>query len=233
MIQINTLATVIDLTMPIEDHFRWKVERRHVESFDRGDQFQITWIGWSVHGFTHIDMPRHISADGESSSDLKLEKLIGPAAVIDLTDVEPLQAIDAALVAGRAEHLLDGDIAVLKTCWGLRVSAASDDFWRQSPYLDRSAAEWLLQSRVKATAFDFPQDYPIRKLLEGEVRPISEYVTHDVLLRQGIPLIEYGTNLEKLETERTHLCALPRSIPNADGVPARVVAFDKERNGLL
>jgi len=229
MIQINTLDTVIDLTMPIEDHFRWKVERRHVEAFDRGDQFQITWIGWSVHGFTHIDVPRHISADGDSSTDLKLERLIGPAAVIDLTDAEPMQAINAAFVEERASHLRAGDIAILKTCWNRVENLNTPDFWRQSPYLDRSAAEWFLRQGVKAMAFDFPQDYPIRKLLDGVVLPMSEYVTHDVLLRQGIPLIEYVTNLDKLDSDRTRICALPLSIPNSDGVPARVVAFDQEK----
>ena len=47
---------LIDLTMPIADHFRWPVDRRQKKS----DTFQVTWVGWTVHGFTHVDAPRHL-----------------------------------------------------------------------------------------------------------------------------------------------------------------------------
>jgi kynurenine formamidase len=90
--------------------------------------------------------------------------------------------------------------------------------------MTRAACEWLLDRKIKALGVDFPQDYPIRGLLTGQKAPMSEFVTHDVLLRAGVILIEYLCNLAALESERTTLFALPLKLPGADGAPARVIA---------
>ena len=39
---------LIDLTIPIADHFRWPVERQLKRDFASGDQFQVTWLGWAI-----------------------------------------------------------------------------------------------------------------------------------------------------------------------------------------
>jgi kynurenine formamidase len=57
--------------------------------------------------------------------------------------------------------------------------------WRSAWTRSRETATWLLERAPRAVAFDFPQDYTIRRLLQGEVRPIEEHVTHDILLRKG------------------------------------------------
>ena len=77
----------------------------------------------------------------------------------------------------------------------------------------------------KAVAFDFPQDYCIRLLLKGEIRPIEEHVSHDVLLRNEVVLIEYLTNTRALTTDRIRFCCLPLKLPTSDGAPARVIAW--------
>ncbi|MEM9140422.1 MAG: cyclase family protein, partial [Pseudomonadota bacterium] len=87
-------------------------------------------------------------------------------------------------------------------------------------------AEWLLDRRPTACAFDFPQDYTIRLLLDGEVRPIPEHVTHDVLLRNNVTLIEYLVNTLAVPGPHTFLTALPVRMAGADGAPARVVAIE-------
>ena len=218
---------IIDLTMPIADHVRWKVDRRLVQSFRQGDQFQITWAGWAVHGFTHLDSPRHMIADGPTTDSIPLEQVVGECAVLDLrARVEPGRALEAADLAGCGGHVRQGDLALLKTGWDERRSAQTREFWTDAPYLTRGAAEWLLEAGVKAVAFDFPQDYPIRLLLDGEVAPISEYVTHDVLLRRGVVLIEYVCNATAITGDRTFICALPLKLPDSDGAPTRVVAFE-------
>jgi arylformamidase len=74
-------------------------------------------------------------------------------------------------------------------------------------------------------SLDFPQGYTIRLLLRGEIRPVEEHVTHDVLLRHGVILIEYLCNTAALTAPRTFLCCLPLKVPDADGAPARVIAF--------
>jgi len=219
------MSSLIDLTLPIADHFRWPVDRKTVADHGRGDLFQVTWLGFAVHGFTHMDSPRHYFPDGDTTDDIDLEQTVGKAAVIDLLDIEPMTGIDAARLEQAGGHIADGDIIVFKTAWGEQRSINSPDFWLDAPYLERSAAAWLLDRSPKAVAFDFPQDYCIRYLLSGEVRPIEEHVSHDLLLRNDIILIEYLTNTRALTSDRVSFCCLPLNLPAADGAPARVVAW--------
>lgn len=217
---------VIDLSMTIEPHFRWKPEQKVLGDFSRGDVFQVTCYGCVVHGFTHIDAPSHIDPAGTTTSDFRLEQVTGEAAVIDLSGIAPNTPIDAALLAGRAKHLRDGDLAVLKTGWDTQRDAHQPAFWTDAPYMTRGACEWLLDKAPRAVGFDFPQDYPIRGLLTGQHGAREDFVTHDTLLRNGVLLIEYLCNLRAVQAERTTLLALPIKLAGADGAPARVVALE-------
>lgn len=218
------MRRIIDLSYPIEDHFRWKVERRLAASFEDGAQFQITRFGLAVHGFTHIDAPRHMLPDGYTTSDFRLESLVGEAAIVDLSGIAPGTAITAAHM-DRAD-IRPGDLVFLKAAWDLRHALSSSLFWTEAPYLTRQACERLLERRPGAVGFDFPQDKPIRNLLSGETAPIEEFVSHDVLLRNGVPLIEYLRNLSAISAPRAEVCALPIALPDADGAPARVIAIE-------
>jgi kynurenine formamidase len=221
------MPRIIDLSMAIEDHFRWPVERHLKSAHAKGDLFQVTWLGWPVHGFTHMDSPRHFFADGKTTSDIPLETTVGEAAVVDLTPLAPNDAITPEHLAERAAHVRPGDIVVVKSCWEQQRSPSTPEFWTEAPYMSRAAAEWLLGRAPRAVAFDFPQDYTIRLLLQGEVRPLEEHVTHDVLLRNGVILIEYLANTAALTAPRTFLCCLPLKVLGADGAPARVVALEE------
>lgn len=225
MFRPDPRGRIIDLTLPIADHFRWPVERRKRGDHAKGDLFEVTWLGWPVHGFTHMDSPRHFFAADKTTDDIPLEATVGPAAILDLTPIAPNEPITAARLAAAGGHLRSGEIALLKTCWEQQRPLASPAFWQEAPYVTRDGAEWLLARQPRAVAFDFPQDYAIRLLLAGEIRPLAEHVTHDVLLRNEVILIEYLTNTVALAGERTWLCCLPLKIPEADGAPARVVAF--------
>jgi arylformamidase len=219
------MPDLIDLTMPIEDHFRWPVERRTVADHAKGDLFQVTWLGFAVHGFTHVDSPRHFFQDGRTTDDLTLRQTVGEAAVIDLSSVAPREEISAARLGAQADRVRADDIIILKTCWGRKRRVTTPEFWLDAPFLGRSAAKWLLDQGPRAVAFDFPQDYCIRLLLSGEVRPIEEHVSHDILLRNDVVLIEYLTNTEALTSPRVNFCCMPIKVPAADGAPARVMAW--------
>ena len=222
------MSRIIDLSMPIEDHFRWPVERRVKGDQASGDVFQATWIGMTVHGFTHMDSPRHCVAGGPTTDDVPLEQTIGEAAVFDLEPVQPNEAITPERLNEAAMLLRPGDIVVMRSCWEQQRSPRTEAFWTDAPYLTRAAAEWLLARKPKAVAFDFPQDYPIRLLLKGETRPLEENVTHDVLLRNGVILIEYLSNTAALIEPRSWFCCLPLKIPGADGAPSRAIAIEAE-----
>jgi kynurenine formamidase len=63
-------------------------------------------------------------------------------------------------------------------------------------------------------------------LLKGERRPLSEQVTHDVLLRAGVHMIEYVVNTAEIREPSVFLSAAPLKIPGADGAPARVYCIE-------
>ena len=218
---------VIDLSMPVDaGHFRWPVERGVKGDFTNGDLFEASWLRTSCHGFTHMDAPRHMVPGGPTLDDLDLARVVGPAAVIDLSDIQPNEEITAERLSAVAGHLREGEIALFRTCWDRQRDWKTEGFWREAPYMSRGACEWLLDRGPTACAFDFPQDYTIRLLLDGEVRPIPEHVTHDVLLRNNVTLIEYLVGTHAIEGPRTFLAALPVRMAGADGAPARVVAIE-------
>jgi arylformamidase len=220
------MKRIIDLTYTIEDHFRWKVGQDLASDFKDGKQFQVTRLSFGVHGFTHVDTPRHIVADGFTTDKLLLDTIVGDCAVVDLTGVQPKTEITEGQLKEAGDHIQRGDIVLLKTVWDKCYSIDTPDFWIQAPYMSREASEWLLSKQIKAVAFDFPQDYPIRLLLKGETAPLSEFVTHELLLRNGVILIEYICNTVEISGNRTFLCILPLKIPSSDGAPARVIALE-------
>jgi arylformamidase len=220
------MTRIIDLSMAIEEHFRWPVERRVSGSHAQGDVFEATWVGFTVHGFSHMDAPRHCVPGGPTTEQIPLERTIGDAAVVDLTPVQPNEAITEERLAAAAGHVRPDDIVVMRSCWEQQRSPRTPAFWTEAPYMTREASEWLLERRPRAVAFDFPQDFAIRLLLKGERRPLAENVTHDVLLGNGVILMEYLSNTAALTGQRTFLCCLPLKVPGSDGAPARIIAIE-------
>ena len=221
------MPRIVDLSMPIADHFRWKIERSQSGDLAAGDPFQSTRISLPVHAFTHMDAGRHILAEGPTTDEIPLERTVGDCAVVDLSAILPNAAIEAERIAAAGAHVRTGDIVLLTTGWDRTHSPQTPQFWSEAPFMSKGACQWLLEKAPTAVAFDFPQDYPIRLLLQDEQRPFEEFVTHHILLREGVTLIEYLCNTSQLERERTFLCALPLKVPAADGAPARVIAIEE------
>lgn len=53
------MPTIVDLSMPIRTHWRWKPELVHLAAHARGDRFQTSALRVNVHGFTHVDAQLH------------------------------------------------------------------------------------------------------------------------------------------------------------------------------
>jgi kynurenine formamidase len=218
---------IIDLTMPIiTDHVRWTAERTVAGDITKGDLFQVTTVKVSCHAFTHVDARRHYFADGNTIEMTPLEAVVGFAHVIDLMDTAPYEAIGPDKLAPRMRGVRPGDKVLFKSGWDGKRSFRTREFWLDSPYLTREAALYLKDQGVATIAYDFPQDFVIRLLLHGEIRPIEEHVTHDILLRAGVHMIEYLVNTSEITAPRVLLSAAPLKIPGADGAPARVYAIE-------
>ncbi|MFM9940349.1 MAG: cyclase family protein [Hyphomicrobiaceae bacterium] len=222
---------IIDLSMPIlADHPRWKTEVTATGNLAAGDLAQVTTLKVSCHAYTHVDARRHMFLDGATIEATRLDDLVGPCAVIDLMDAQPNEAIGPERLAPRAMHLKRGGMALFKSGWDRHRSPMTKEFWLDSPYLTREAAQWLLDSGIKTIAYDFPQDYCIRLSLKGEKRPLAEHVTHDILLRAGVHMIEYVANTADIRDAEVLLSAAPLKIPGGDGAPARVYCIEGWRS---
>jgi arylformamidase len=217
---------IVDLTMPIGPHFRWKPEVQVQGDIGAGDSFRTTRLSTPCHGFTHVDAMAHFVANGPTIEATPLERVVGPCRILDLRDVQPNTAIGPERLAAADPGGPDGEILLLSAAWDRKRDYTTEAFWREAPYVTREGAEWLLARKPKAVAVDFPQDYTIRLLLDGVVAPRPEHVTHDVLLENGVTLIEYLVNTAALAGPRTFLCAAPLMIPNADGAPSRAFALE-------
>ena len=216
---------LVDLSMTIQPMWRWPIEVGLVKDISKGDPYQVTAVKMGMHAFTHIDTPLHIEPGRESIDQIELERLCGPAAVVDLSPIGANQEIGPELLAARAGHVLPGDIVLLKTCWDLAMDCTTRGYWSDAPYLNRQAAAWLSMLPIKAVGFDFPQDCAIREI-PARHPSVQEMPTHDLILRKGILLIEYLCNLHRIKAERIEIYALPLKVVGAEGACARVVAVE-------
>jgi len=184
------------------------------------------------HGGTHIDAPIHF-AEGHSTTDrIPLAKLVGPAAVVDVSArAHPDYRVSVAdLVAWESAHgrIPDGAILLLRTGWGPRwpdrlaylgTEAIGPDAVAQLhfPGLDPRAARWLVEERsVDAVGIDTPSiDY-------GQSR---DFRSHVILYSAEVPGFENVANLERLPASGAYVVALPMKIEGGSGGPLRIVAF--------
>ena len=112
------MPRVIDLSYPIEDHFRWGVDRTLASSFENGDSVQVTQLAFRVHGFTHIDSPRHILPDAPTTSSFDMNSFVGHGAIIDISGLADNTTISAEALADAGTHVQPADIVIIKAAWG-------------------------------------------------------------------------------------------------------------------
>ena len=218
---------VIDLSLPIKTHFRWKIETEVRGSHHRGDVFQSTSVTMPCHAFTHVDAPSHFLPGARHIAQMPVDQWIGDAVVVDLTHLGENGAVTAAELEQRAQHVRGGDIVLLRTDWPLRVGVETERFWSHAPYTDASACHWLVRRRAKAVGYDYPPDYCIRDMIfRPDTPPAREdSTTHFILFPAGVTVIEYLANLHEIRRPRCRFAALPLAIEGADGSPVRAVAF--------
>ncbi|OPY28488.1 MAG: Kynurenine formamidase [Methanocella sp. PtaU1.Bin125] len=167
------------------------------------DPANVSVIDMGTHTGTHVDPPVHFIENGLTLDKIPLEHLYGDAEVLDLTHVK--KAITAADLESATENIL-----LLKT----RNSAfwQSPEFRQDYVYLDKSAAQWLIDNHVWTVAIDY---LSVGSFEGGEA-------VHKMLLKGGVTLVE-GVNLSAVGPGRYRFACLPIKIRNGDGGPARAI----------
>jgi len=214
----------IDLSFPIKKHWRWLFHKTFDRDYLMGGPLREEILYMAVHCFTHIDPPAHIDIKGSAIDQIPLENLIGMAKVLDFTFKKECECINDEDLGRIGANVQKGDIVLIKTCHDRRYGLDQQDFWMRSPYMDKSAGEWLVRKGVRAAGFDFPQDYTLREFFVGNIPPIEEMHMHNLLLSNGILQIEYLTNLHLITEDEIMLYAIPLKLEGVAGSPARVFA---------
>ena len=184
------------------------------------------------HGGTHLDAPIHFAEGRRTADEIPLSDLIGPAAVIDVSErAHPDYLVSVAdLQAWESEHgpIPGGAIVLVRTGWDARWGDQAAYLGTELtgpeavpalhfPGLDPEAARWLVENRdIVALGLDTPSlDY-------GQS---TDYATHVILNSQNIAGFENLANLGELPPTGAYVVALPMKIEGGSGGPLRIVAF--------
>jgi len=232
---------VIDLThtfdkstiyWPTEDGFRLVPEKAGFT--DKGYYYSSNRFIAAEHGGTHLDAPIHFYKDGKSADELSIDRLIGEAAVIDVTEacrkdadyqigVDDLrrweetqgrQLVDVIVLlnTGYAKYWPDR-----KPYLGTDQLGADGVAQLHFPGLAPEAARWLCEHRsIKAIGID------TASIDDGQSERFQSHVT---LFKHGVPAFENVGDMTALPPSGSTVIALPMKIGGGSGAPVRILAI--------
>ena len=186
------------------------------------------------HGGTHLDAPVHFSEGKWTVDQIPVEKGIGPAVVVDvsekaLADSDYLISInDVAEWESDHGEIPDESMIFFKTGYGKywpdrKRYMGTDERGPDAvaklhfPGVDPELAQWLVDNRsISALGLDTPSlDYGQSKLFES----------HQILNGDNILGFENLANLDQLPPVGAWVVALPMKIKGGSGGPLRIVAW--------
>lgn len=189
------------------------------------------------HGGTHFDAPAHFAETGETADRVPLERLVGPAVVINTSPAATTNRDYRVLVKdltaweGRHGEIPAGAIVLLHTGFGrfwpdpiryLGTAERGEGALKSLhfPGLHPEAARWLVTQRsVDAVGIDTASiDYGQSERFEA----------HRILAERGIPIFENVANLDRVPPAGATIIALPMKIGEGSGGPLRIIAVLEE-----
>ncbi|MGN8818403.1 cyclase family protein [Oribacterium sp. HCP28S3_H8] len=226
------MRRIIDLTNPIEEHWRYGIKFEEVESFEKGDQWQSTAYNLRSHWFTHMDFPVHFQDHGKDSNDYPLDYYaITNCLVLDLSYVGDNEGITAEMLEKANEPFKDQhfDSILIRSDRPKKVSWKTTEFWDNSCYVTEDGAIWIRDYAPRAVGYDFAQDYEIRLIRNRKPGQIITQPVHQHVLVEGqILQFEYITNLWNIKHPTCTLICLPLNTQHANGTQIRLVAVVDE-----
>lgn len=204
---------IIDISLPLSSELpvwpgtqSFKLES--VQSLSNGDHCNESAYSANIHTGTHIDMPWHFLNEGDKTDSLEVGRMIGPALVVWLPDINKItpEVLDLARIPKGTKRLIfRTDNSIL---WG----EGELEFQRNFVALTAKAATWLVEADIDLIGID----YLSIQLFEDS----SE--THEILLHAGILILE-GLNLHGVQPGTYELICLPLAVCGAEGAPARAI----------
>ena len=210
------------------EHWNWASNI----SYNNIDDFKIEV---TKHGFTHVDAPSHMINDGKSLSDCQLDLLCGWAKIIDVSECIGDKPITEQTLKDKIKYIEEGDIVILKSNLNDLYPNTSDQYWKNSPFLEDSGSNLLVSKKIKSLVFDFPQDRAAKDL-QFRVVLNKEFTEHQIVLGAGVMHVEHAINLKEIKEKEIFFCALPIKLPNADGAnctPISITGLEKKKYSIV
>ncbi len=175
-------------------------------------------VHMSTHIGTHIEFPRHFDAAGADAAAFPLDRLIGPACVLDFRHKADNEAITLADLQAHDDLIQTGDIVFLFTG---RFTNHNTPTAHNRPYLEPEAMRWLIEAKdvyvlgIDATGI--------------EVKGTDYHPNHTLLLKEhGRALIEAVGDMGQLRRQRFECWILPLKMHGMDACPIRLLAIEEE-----
>jgi len=232
---------IVDLTHTFDEStIYWPTEEGFV--LERGPA-GVTQAGYyyeahafrsAEHGGTHIDAPIHFDADGWTLEQIPVERLVGPAVLVDVSttcasdrdheitvsDLEQEEALHGAIPKGAIVLLRTG----FGRFWPDRVAYMGTDSRGPDavaqlhfPGLHPEAARWLVEQRaISAVGIDTPS------IDRGQSK---RFESHQALFAANVPAFENVASLDRLPPRDFEVVALPMKIRGGSGGPLRIIAI--------
>jgi kynurenine formamidase len=230
---------LVDLTHPFDEQTIYWPTARHftLEPVAHG----MTEGGWwyaandfcaAEHGGTHLDAPIHFAAGRWTADEIPLDRLVGPAVVVDVSD-RAARDRDALLRRADLERdeavhgrIPDGAVVLVRTGWDARwpdparylgSTTPGDTAHLHFPGVGADAAEWLTSARrIRSIGID------TASIDHG---PSRDFRAHRALTNANVPIFENLAGLGALPPRGATFVGLPMKIRGGSGGPLRAVAL--------
>ncbi len=174
-------------------------------------------ISMSSHCGTHIEFPYHHNRNGMDAATFPLERLIGDCVLLDFRHKQPGDMVSREDLAPHAGKIHAGDMLLFNfNCARFYRTPRSHD----RPQIALDAIQWLISDRKISL---------IGSDASGiELKGVPDQPNHQLLMDNGIPIIEFAANLDGLRTERFTLFVLALSVQGLDSCPVRLLALEDD-----
>ncbi|SIS51247.1 cyclase family protein [Alicyclobacillus vulcanalis] len=206
MVKVYDVSMLIHEGMQVyknKDEKRPKFET--TSDFTTGSAHE-TRLHMDAHTGTHVDAELHMIPGGKTIEAVRLDKLIGPCRVIDLTGVTDGIGRDDLESHGPKA----GEFLLFKT-----RNSFEEAFNFEFIYLKEDGAQYLAEVGVRVVGTDGL----------GVERSQPSHATHVTLLSREIVVLE-GLRLKDVPPGEYFMVALPLKLTGIDAAPARVVLFE-------
>lgn len=160
------------------------------------------------HLGTHVECPNHLLPNGKDITEFPVETWFGRMVFFKF-DLPPQTPITRNhLIEIDQERLKGKDIVLLHS------TATKKD---EVPQLTPEVGHYFLEKKVKMVGFDTSIGFALP----------AKGNTHDILLENNVPLLEWVINLDKLQQDVSYLISLPGlKVKSMDASPVCAVVLE-------